>query len=72
MKNPNNKYEVINMNYESEYYRSISLRCDEKLCDMMDELEDELLLNTSSILRLAIRNLYKSQIGDVNNEYRWT
>ena len=55
---------------ENYYYRSISLRCDEKLCDMVEELEDELLLNTSSILRLAIRNLYKNHIGDVNNEYR--
>lgn len=64
MKNPNNKYDVINMTYEGEYYRSISLRCDEKLCNMIDELEEELLLNTSSILRMAIRLLYLQEIDD--------
>ena len=53
---------VIIMTYEEEYNRSISLRCDEKLSNMIDELEEELLLNTSSILRVAIRNLYKQQI----------
>ena len=42
------------MNTEEYYERNISLRC--------DELEDELLLNTSSVLRLAIRNLYNQQI----------
>lgn len=52
------------MSNEIEYTRNISLRCDEKLCDRIDELEDELLLNTSSILRLAIRNLYKQYIED--------
>ena len=50
------------MSYEEEYTRNISLRCDEKLSNMIDELEEELLLNTSSILRVAIRNLYKQQI----------
>lgn len=50
------------MTNETEYTRSISLRCDEKLSNMIDELEEELLLNTSSILRIAIRNLYKQQI----------
>lgn len=62
-KNPKNKYTVIKM-YENNYQRSISLRCDEKLCNMIDELEDELLLNTSSILRMAIRLLYLQEIDD--------
>ena len=52
------------MSKEIEYTRSISLRCDEKISNMIDELEDELLLNTSSILRLAIRNLYKEHVED--------
>ncbi len=47
-----------------EYIRNISLRCDEKLCNMIDKLEDELLLNTSNMMRLAIRNLYKQHIED--------
>ena len=47
-----------------EYTRSISLRCDEKLNNMIEELEEELLLNTSSILRMAIRSLYLQEIDD--------
>lgn len=47
-----------------EYTRSISLRCDEKLSNMIEELEEELLLNTSSILRMAIRSLYLQEIDD--------
>lgn len=58
------------MSYEDEYTKSISLRCDEKLCTMIDELEEELLLNTSSILRIAIRNLYKSQFENGDNHER--
>ena len=50
------------MNTEEYYERNISLRCDEKVSNMIDELEDELLLNTSSVLRIAIRNLYNQQI----------
>ena len=58
------------MSKETEYTRSISLRCDEKICNMIDELENELLLNTSSILRLAIRNLYKKHVedGDIDDK----
>ena len=44
--------------------RHISLRCDEKLSNMIDELEEELLVNTSSILRMAIRLLYLEEISD--------
>lgn len=47
-----------------EYTRNISLRCDEKLSNMIDELEEELLLNTSSVLRMAIRLLYLEEIDD--------
>ena len=58
------------MSKETEYIRNISLRCDEKISNMIDELEDELLLNTSSILRLAIRNLYKEHVedGDIDDK----
>lgn len=31
---------------------------------MIEELEEELLLNTSSILRMAIRSLYLQEIDD--------
>lgn len=58
------------MTKEIEYTRSISLRCDEKLSNMIDKLEEELLLNTSSILRIALRNLYKQEFenGDINGD----
>ena len=49
---------------ETEYTRSISLKCDEKLSNMIDELEEELLLNTSSVLRMAVRSLYLEEIDD--------
>lgn len=52
------------MTTDVEYTRSISLRCDEKLSNMIEELEEELLLNTSSILRMAIRSLYLQEIDD--------
>lgn len=56
------------MTKDIEYTRSISLRCDEKLSNMIEELEDELLLNTSSILRMAIRTLYLQEIdGELPN-----
>lgn len=49
---------------ETGYTRSISLKCDEKLSNMIDELEEELLLNTSSVLRMAVRSLYLKEIDD--------
>lgn len=52
------------MTKDIEYTRSISLRCDEKLSNMIEELEDELLLNTSSVLRMAVRSLYLEEIDD--------
>lgn len=55
---------MIKMSENSEFVRSISLRCDEKLSNMIDELEEELLINTSSILRMAIRSLYLEIIDD--------
>lgn len=58
------QYKVVKMTNNIEYTRSISLRCDEKLSNMIEELEEELLLNTSSILRMAIRSLYLQEIDD--------
>lgn len=52
------------MTEKNEYVKSISLRCDEKISNMIEELEEELLLNTSSILRMAIRSLYLEVIDD--------
>lgn len=57
------------MNEETKYKKSISIRCDEKMENMLDELEEILLLNTTSVMRLALATLYKSQIenGDIND-----
>ena len=52
------------MTEKNDFVKSISLRCDKKISNMIDELEDELLLNTSSILRMAIRTLYLQEIDD--------
>lgn len=49
---------------KKKYIKSISIRCDGKMENMIDELEEKLLLNTTSVMRLALATLYKSQIED--------
>lgn len=60
--------EGITMSNEGKFKKSISIRCDEKMENMIDELEEKLLLNTTSVMRLALATLYKSQIeaGETN------
>ena len=57
------------MNEEVKYKKSISIRTDDKMDKMLQDLEDKLLLNTTSIMRLALATLYKSQIenGDIDD-----
>ena len=57
------------MTNEVKYKKSISIRTDEKMSKMLSELEEMLLLNTTSVMRLALATLYKSQIedGDIND-----
>lgn len=55
---------VIKMKNENKFQKSISIRCDEKMSNMLDELEENMLLNTTSVMRLALASLYKSQIED--------
>lgn len=43
--------------------KSISIRCDEKMSNLLDELEDIMLLNTTSIVKLALVTLYEKEIG---------
>lgn len=52
------------MKNENKFQKSISIRCDEKMSNMLDELEENMLLNTTSVMRLALASLYKSQIED--------
>ncbi len=58
------------MEKESKFVKSISIRCDKKMSKMLAELEQNMLLNTTSIMRLALSKLYKSQIknGDINDK----
>ena len=60
------------MNEETKYKKSISIRCDEKMENMLVELEEKLLLNTTSVMRLALATLYKNQIeaGEDNGNHR--
>ncbi|WP_405272067.1 hypothetical protein [Methanobrevibacter sp.] len=44
-----------------KFKKSISIRCDEKMEQMIDELEEKLLLNTTSVMRLALVTLYEQQ-----------
>ena len=57
------------MEKETKFVKSISIRCDKKMSNMLDELEESMLLNTTGIMRLALSQLYKSQIinGDTND-----
>lgn len=52
------------MENEVRYQKSISIRTDEKMDTMLQALGDKLLLNTTSIMRLALVTLYKQQIGE--------
>ena len=60
------------MNEETKYKKSISIRTDDKMDKMLQELEDKLLLNTTSVMRLALATLYKSQIeaGETNDNLK--
>ena len=44
------------------YKKAISIRTDERMEEMLQELEDKLLLNATSVMRLALATLYKCQI----------
>lgn len=52
------------MQKKDEFVKNISLRCDRKVCNMIEELEEELLLNTTGVLKMAIRSLYREEIGN--------
>ncbi len=44
--------------------KSISIRTDEKMSKMLEVLENSLLLNTTSVMRLALVTLYNQQIDN--------
>lgn len=52
------------MENEVRYQKSISIRTDERMSEMLEELEEKLLLNTTSVMRLALATLYSIQIED--------
>lgn len=58
------------MENQVKYQKSISIRTDERMSEMVEELEEKLLLNTTSVMRLALATLYSIQIeaGDINDE----
>ncbi len=56
------------MNKTNKFTKSISIRCDEKMEQMLVELQETMLLNTTSIMRLALARLYKSQIENGDND----
>lgn len=46
---------------KQEYEKSISIRLDKDMVRMIDELQQMLPLNVSSIMRLALVTFYKEQ-----------
>lgn len=49
------------MTEDIKYKQSISIRTDEKMSKMLKELEEKLLLNTTSVMRLALATLYEQE-----------
>lgn len=47
------------MHKKNIFKKSISIRADKKMENMIEELEEKLLLNTTSVMRLALANLYE-------------
>lgn len=57
------------MKENNNYKKSISIRLDENMERMIDELQQTLPLNVSSIMRLALITFYREQQkknGDLN------
>lgn len=52
------------MTNKRNFNKSVSIRTDKQMDRMLDELGEKLLLNTTSIMRLALSNLYEKQCGD--------
>ena len=52
---------VLKMTNESKFTKSISIRCDSKMEQMIVELSETMLLNTTSVMRLALATLYEQQ-----------
>lgn len=55
------------MTKERNFTKSISIRADDKMSNMIDELEEKLLLNTTSIMKLALVTLYEQQLGAISS-----
>lgn len=56
------------MSKKLTYNKTISIRTDERMSEIIEELEEKLLLNTTSVMRLALSTLYNLQIesGDID------
>ena len=52
------------MTNKRNFNKSVSIRTDKQMDKMLEELGEKLLLNTTSIMRLALSNLYEKQCGD--------
>ena len=57
------------MTNKRNFNKSVSIRTDKQMDKMLEELGEKLLLNTTSIMRLALSNLYEKQCGD--NDVLW-
>lgn len=58
------------MNKE-KFVKSISIRCDESMIRMIEDLQQMLPLNVSSIMRLALITYYRAEQmknGDLNDK----
>ena len=51
------------MNQKTKFIKSISIRCDEKMSNLLEELEGIMLLNTTSVVKLALVTLYEKEMG---------
>ena len=51
------------MNQKTKFIKSISIRCDEKMSNLLEELEGIMLLNTTSVVKWALVTLYEKEMG---------
>lgn len=57
---------VTKKNSQSEYSDIITLKVNEDMKEMIDYLQEQTLLNKSSVIRYAVAEFYRAKGGDLH------
>lgn len=57
---------VTKKNSQSEYSDIITLKVNEDMKEMLDYLQEQTLLNKSSVIRYAVAEFYRAKGGDLH------